>query len=187
MVQVSIAQIRPGEAFLFKNQPFVVMQIRSKHMGRGGAIYRVKMRNLKTGTVLNNAFRPTDKFELIETELQSVSFLYSDKQSAYFMNPRTFEQLSLSLKMIGNSVKFLKEGEIYKLEVVNSEPVGLRLPKKIHRQVIEAPEAVAGNTATGATKWVVIEGGVKIETPLFIKVGDTIVIDTGKGSYVSKG
>ena len=187
MAQVSIAQFKPGEAFLFKNQPFVMIQIRSKHMGRGGAIYRIKMRNLKTGTVLNNAFRPTDKFELIETELQSVSFLYSDKQNAYFMNPRTFDQLSLSLNLIGNSAKFLKEGEIYKLEIVNSEPVDLRLPKKICRQVIESPEAVAGNTATGATKWVVVEGRIKIETPLFVKTGDAIIIDTEKGNYVSKG
>ena len=187
MAQISVAQLRPGEAFLFKNQPFVVVQIRSKHMGRGGAIYRVKMRNLKTGTVLNNAFRPTNKFELIETELQSVSFLYNDRQNAYFMNPRTFEQLSLSLKLIENSAKFLKEGEIYKLEIINSESVGLKLPKKIRRQVIEAPEAVAGNTATGATKWIVVEGGIKIETPLFIKTGDTIVINTEKGNYASKG
>jgi len=187
MAQISIAQIRPGEAFLFKNQPFVVIEIRSKHMGRGGAIYRVKMRNLKTGTVLNNAFRPTNKFELIETELQIVSFLYNDRQNAYFMNSRTFDQLSLSLKVIGDSAKFLKEGEVYKLEIVSGEPVGLKLPKKIRRQVIEASEAVAGNTATGATKWVAVEGGVKIETPLFIKTGDTIVIDTEKGNYVSKG
>jgi len=187
MAQVSVAQLGPGEAFLFKNKPFVVMQIRSKHMGRGGAIYRVKMRNLRTGTVLSNAFRPTNKFELIETELQSVSFLYNDRQNAYFINPRTFEQLNLSLKLIGNSVKFLKEGEIYKLEIISGEPVGLKLPKKICRQVVEAPEAVAGNTATGATKWIVVEGGVKIETPLFIKTGDIIVINTGKGSYVSKG
>jgi len=187
MAQVSVAQLRPGEAFLFKNQPFMVIQIRSKHMGRGGAIYRIKMRNLKTGTVLNNAFRPTNKFELIETELQPVSFLYNDRQNAYFMNPRTFEQLNLSLKLIDNSVKFLKEGEIYKLEIVDGEPVGLKLPKKIRRQVIEAPEAVAGNTATGATKWVIVEGGIKIETPLFIKVDDIIVIDTGKGNYASKG
>ena len=187
MAQVSVAQLKPGEAFLFKNQPFVVLQIRSKHMGRGGAIYRIKMRNLKTGTVLNNAFRPTNKFELIETELQPVSFLYSDQQNAYFMNPRTFDQLSLSLKLIGNSAKFLKEGEIYKLEVVSGELTGLKLPKKIRRQVIEAPEAVAGNTATGATKWIIIEGGVKIETPLFIKTGSTIIINTEKGNYVSKG
>jgi len=187
MSQVSIAQIKPGEAFLFKNQPFMATQIRSKHMGRGGAIYRVRMRNLKTGTILNNAFRPTDKFELIETEWQSASFLYRDRQNAYFMDLSGFTPLSLSLKIIGDSVKFLKEGEIYKLEVVNGEPAGLRLPKKISRQVIEAPEAVAGNTVTEATKWVVIEGGIKIETPLFIETGDIIIINVDKGTYVSRG
>ena len=187
MARVSVAQLKPGDAFVFKGQPFTVIQIRSKHMGRGGAIYRVKMRNLKTGVILNSAFQPTAKFELIEVELQTVAFLYSDGQDFYFMNPKTFEQFSLPLKMIDNSAKFLKGGEKCRLEIVDGQPASLKLPLKIRRRVIEAPEAVAGNTAVGATKRVVIEGGMKIETPLFIKAGDIIVISTESGNYVSKG
>jgi len=144
------------------------------------------MCDLKQGTILTKAFRPTEKFEEVASEILGVNFLYADEEEAYFINPRTFEQLSLSLDKIGEGASLLKEGENYRLRLVDGEPVDLMMPPKIRRRVIEAPEAVRGNTATAATKWVTVEGNVKVETPLFIKENDMIIIDTRTLSYEAK-
>jgi len=186
MSEISVGKLIKGDTFYFNNRPFVVLEVRSKHLGRGGAIYRVKMRDLKQGTVLTKAFRPTEKFEEVASEILGVNFLYADGEEAYFINPRTFEQLSLSLDKIGEGASLLKEGENYRLRLVDGEPVDLMMPPKIRRRVIEAPEAVRGNTATAATKWVTVEGNVKVETPLFIKENDMIIIDTRTLTYEAK-
>lgn len=186
MAKISIADFGPGEAFVFRGDPFVVLSVRAKHLGRGGAVYRTKIKNLKTGTVLEEAFRPTDKFEAVDLSLEMMSFMYRAGDEAFFMHPRTYEQISLPVKKIGSFAPFLKEGENYRLQFIAGEPVGILPPAKIKRQVIDAPEAVAGNTATAATKKVTIEGGLQIDTPLFIKTGDVIIIRIEDKSYVSK-
>ncbi|MDD3532121.1 MAG: elongation factor P [Candidatus Shapirobacteria bacterium] len=186
MAKISIADFKVGEAFIFRGDPFVILSVRAKHLGRGGAIYRTKMKNLKTDATLEEAFRPTDKFETVDLSLETMNFMYRAGDEALFMHPRTYDQISLSLKKIGSFVKFLKEGENYRLQFIADEPVGILPPAKIKRLVIEAPEAIAGNTATAATKKVIIEGGAQIETPLFIKTGDIIIIRTEDEGYVSK-
>ncbi len=186
MSEISVGKLVKGDTFYFDGRPFIALEVRSKHLGRGGAIYRIKMRDLKQGTILTKAFRPTEKFEEVESELLSVDFLYADREEGYFMNPRTFEQLSLDLAKIGEGTSLLKEGETYRLRLIDGEPVDLMMPPKVRRRVIEAPEAVRGNTATAATKWVTIEGGAKIETPLFIKDGDVIIVDTRTLTYEAK-
>ncbi len=186
MPEIAVGKLVKGDAFYFNNRPFIVLEVRSKHLGRGGAIYRVKMRDLKQGTILTKAYRPTEKFEEVESEILPVNFLYADGEEAYFINPRTFEQVSLALDRIGEGAPLLKESENYRLRLVDGEPVDLMMPPKARRRVIEAPEAVRGNTATAATKWVTVEGGVKIETPLFIKENDVIIIDTRTLTYEAK-
>jgi elongation factor P len=155
-------------------------------LGRGGAIYRTKIKNLKTNTILEEAFRPTDKFETVDLSLETMSFMYRAGDEAFFVHPRTYNQIGLSIKKIGDFAKFLKEGENYRLQFIAGEPVGILPPAKIKRRVIQSPEAVAGNTATAATKKVIVEGKIQIETPLFIKTGDKIIIRTEDEAYVSK-
>ncbi len=186
MAQVSIADFKSGEAFIFQGDPVVLLSIRSKHLGRGGAIYRVKIKNLKNGAILEKAFRPTNKFEPVDLSLQTMNFMYQVNGEGFFMDPGTYDQVSLSLKSIGSFAKFLKEGEKYRLQFINDQPVGILPPAKVKRKVVEAPEAVAGNTATAATKKIIIEGGMEIEVPLFIKTSDIIIINTETESYVSK-
>lgn len=186
MAQVSIANFKVGEALIFRDQPYVILSIHSKHLGRGGAIYRTKMKNIKTGTTLEQAFRPTDKFSPVDLTLETVSFMYQSDKEAFFMNPHTYEQTSLPLELIGDFGRFLKEAEGYRLQFIDNQPIGLLPPAKIKRLVIKSPEAVAGNTATSASKKVIVEGNLEIETPLFIKKGDVIIIRTEDGTYVSK-
>ena len=165
----------------------MLLLVRGKHLGRGGAVYRAKMRHLKSGTVLNLSFRPVDKFEMLDFDFRPATFLYQDKEAVHFMDNRSFEQISLPISLVKEVVSLFKEGEVYKIKYIGDEAIGIQLPLKVKRKVLEAPEAVAGNTATAATKMVKIERGIEIETPLFIKKGDTIVINTEKCAYVSKG
>jgi len=187
MAKISIAGFQVGDGLRYQGDPYVLMKVRSKHLGRGGAIYRVKMRNLRTGTILQKAFRPTDKFETINLTSETMIFSYADKDSAYFLHHRTYEQLDLDLEKIGNFNKYLKEGEKYHISFVDGKPIAFNPPQKITRLVVKAPEAVAGNTVNSAGKFVTVEGNTKIETPLFIKKGDKIIIRIEDDSYVSKG
>lgn len=186
VMAISVAELKVGEAFVFQGDPFVVLSVRAKHLGRGGAIYRVRMKNLKSGVILEKAFRPTDKFEPVDLSLGVMTFMYRGGDEAFFMDPRTYDQVSLPVANLGSFADFLKEGEEYRLQFIDDQPVGMLLPAKIKRKVIEAPEAVAGNTATAATKRVVVEGNVEIETPLFVKTGDVIIISTETRSYISR-
>ena len=164
----------------------MLLSVRGKHLGRGGAVYRAKMRHLKTGTVLNLSFRPVDKFEMLDFDFRPATFLYQDKEAVYFMDNRSFEQISLPVSLVKEMTPLFKEGEVYKIKYIDEEAIGVQLPLKVKRKVLEAPEAVAGNTATAATKIVKIEGGIEVETPLFIKKGDVIVINTEKRTYVER-
>ncbi|MDD3679674.1 MAG: elongation factor P [Candidatus Shapirobacteria bacterium] len=186
MTQNSITGFKTGEALIFRGEPFVILSVRTKHLGRGGAIYRTRIRNLKTGTILEKAFRPTDKFETVDLSLQTMSFMYQSEDEVFFMDPQTYDQVSLPIKKIGSFSRFLKEGEKYRLQFIDDQLVGVLPPVKIKRRVIQSPNAVAGNTATSATKRVIVEGDVEIETPLFIKNDDLIIIRTEDGAYVSK-
>jgi len=187
MAKISIASFHVGSGLRYQGNPYVLMKVRSKHLGRGGAIYRVKMRNLKTGTILQKAFRPTDKFEMINLTAETMIFSYADKENAYFLHHRTYEQLDLDLEEVGDFVKYLKEGEKYHINFVDDKPIAFQPPQKITRLVIKAPEAVAGNTVNSAGKIITIEGGARIEAPLFIKKGDKIIIRIEDNTYVSKG
>ena len=185
-MNISITDFKQGQALIFRGEPFVILSIRSKHVGRGGAVYRTKMKNLNTGMTLQKAFRPTDKFESIDLSLEAMNFMYRVDDEVFFINPRSYDQFSLSIKKIGDFARFLKEGEKYRLQFIDGQPVGILPPNKIKRKVIQASQAVAGNTATAATKRVVIEGGIEVETPLFIKTGDMIIVKSEDNAYVSK-
>lgn len=186
MAQVSIAGFKIGEALIYRDEPYLILSIRAKHLGRGGAIYRTKLKNIKSGATLEQAFRPTDKFVPVDLTLETMSFMYQTDDEAFFMNPRTYEQVSLPVENLGDFNRFLKEGEEYRIQFIDNQPIGLLPPPKIKRQVTYSPDAVAGNTATAASKKVIVEGNLEIETPLFIKVGDVIIIRTEDGGYVSK-
>ncbi len=186
MTDISISQLSSGDAFLFHDDPYIILKMRSRHLGRGGALYRVKMRNLKKGNILTETFRPSDKVTTVAVEKRPLNFMYADQDRAYFVDLRTYQQQSMALDKIESFSAFLKEGEKYYLIFLDGEPIDFSPPQKIERCVIKAPKAVAGDTVNAASKKVTIEGGEEISTPLFIKEDDKIVIRTADNSYVEK-
>jgi len=172
---------------LIDNKPCLVISTQHVHMGRGGAILRIKMRNILNNHTLEKTFKGNEKIEGADLQKNKASFLYKDKDRSYFMDNKTYEQLFLSNTQIDKRVDYLKEGQEVETLNFNGEIINIELPSKIELKVISAPAGVKGDTASGnVTKEIILETGLKIQAPLFIKEGDVIKINTETGKYVER-
>jgi elongation factor P len=183
---VSINEIKVGKKIVLESDPYVVLFAQHSKMGRAGAVLRTKLKNLKTGTILNKTFQGADKIEAAEVEKRTIQYLYGDAEFFHFMNIENYEQLDFSKKAIGDCHKFLIEEAEVEAIYFNDQPINIELPIKMAFKVIDAPPSIRGNTANGGTKQVTIETGVTINTPLFIETGDTIRINTETAEYVER-
>lgn len=182
----SVTELRKGTIFVDQNKPYVVLEYRHTKMGRGTANVKVKVRNLKSGTTLEKTFISGASVEEGEVVQKKAQYLYSDDIKLYFMDPKSFEQFSISRKIGESAANFLKEGEEAALVFFKNEPVSLELPLKVGLKVAETPPGEKGDTKQGGTKPAVLETGVKVQVPLFIKVGDTVRVNTETGEYVGR-
>lgn len=172
---------------IFNDEPYVVVEKTFVSPGKGSAFFRTKLKSLKTKNILEFTFKSGERIE--EASLQSVEFqyLYNDGNNFTFMNPRTYEQIIVPEEMLGNFKNFVKEADLYQFYMLDGEPISVRAPQKVTLKVIEAENAVKGNTVSGATKPVKVETGYELQVPLFVKEGDTIIINTETGEYVERG
>lgn len=154
--------------------------------GKGGAVMRTDLKNFKTGKVVQKTFRSGDTFEEIETEYQPAIYLYSDRKSAVFQLKGSNERISFPLEKVENLIQFLKEKTEVSIVFLDEKPININIPIKVELLVVEAPAAIKGNTVSGGIKTVVLETGLKINTPLFIKEGDVLIINTETASYVAR-
>jgi elongation factor P len=184
---LSINDLENGTVVKINDDPYVFMSVRHLHIGRGGSSVQTKLRNLKTGQVLERNFKPSDSFEKVEIEKMKSRFLYESREVYWFDeigNPKN--RFSLSADEIGDGTRFLKPNlEIIAVQYEN-KIISVELPIKVDYKVVEASPAVKGNTAQGGTKIIVIETGAKIATPLFINEGDIIRINTTTGEYAER-
>ncbi len=178
--------IRKGQAINFKFGAWLITEAQFVNPGKGAAFTRCKLRNLRTGQVVENTFKSGEAVELVNLQMQKCQFLYKDHEGYNFMNNDSFEQFSLSDEILGDDGKWLLENtELYAM-YIEGAPVSVQLPPKMDFRVIESPPGLKGDTATGGTKDVKLENGVTIKAPLFIKEGDMVKVNTEDGSYVSK-
>ncbi len=182
----SISDFRRGMAIMFNNDIYLITEFQHVTQSRGRAMVRTKLKNVKTGRVIDNTFRETDKVEAVRLEAREMQYLYSDADNFYFMNTETFEQVPLPAEMVEDQKKFLKEGMTVKVYFNGDTPIISELPTTVDLKVIEAEPAVRGDTAGNVTKWVTLETNARLEVPPFINEGDTIRIDTRTGEYVSR-
>jgi len=179
-------EIKTGRIIKINEEPFVIIKTDHHKMGRGGAVLKIKCRNLINGNVLERTYQGTEKAEEAETETKKANFMYKDKGEVYFMNNTDYEQFSLPLEEIEKSVKFLKEGVDVDVFYFENKPVSISLPIKMNFKVTSAPPGVKGNSAGNVNKQVEIETGALINVPLFINEGDIIKINTDTGEYVER-
>jgi len=183
---IESGDLKKGICIIFRGEPHLVVGKTFVSPGKGSAFTRAKLKNLKTGAVLEFTFKSGEKIEEADVHTIEFQYLYQQGENYFFMNPRTYEQISLSEEMVGNFKNFLKEGETYKIMVLEDQPVCLIPPLKVSLKVIEAEAGAKGNTVTAATKPAKLETGVIVQVPLFIKTGDIITINTETGEYVGR-
>jgi elongation factor P len=179
-------ELRKGATFILDGELYQVLEYQHYKPGRGNAIIRTKIRNLRTGSTIPRNFLSGDRFEEAPVERRTVQYLYEDGDAFYFMDTQTYDQVHMNADMVGDRAGFLKEGMEVTLTVLESEVLDVDLPASIELEVVESELAVAGDTATGASKAITCETGLKVNVPLFINVGDTIRVDTRSGDYLTR-
>ena len=183
---ISTNDLKNGITIEVDGEIFVVMDTQHVKPGKGAAIVKAKLKNLRTGAIFEKTFNAGVKVATARIEKQLMQYLYNMNDTYYFMNMETYEQLELSKDKVGDNAKYLKENlEVY-ITMYDSEVLGLDLPDKVELKVTHTEAAVKGNTTTNALKDATVETGYNVRVPLFIEEGETIIISTEDGKYVSK-
>lgn len=183
---IDVNDLRKGVTFELDGSLFKVLDYSHNKPGRGNATIRIKARNLRTGSTIEKTFQSGERIRDVRLDFHNVQYLYKDGDIYYFMDQETFEQPGIPGELIGESAGFLKEGMEVKLTFYGSEPLDIELPTSVDLKVTEAENAVRGDTATGVTKKVKTETGAIVDVPIFVKMGDTIRVDTRTGEYVTR-
>ncbi len=183
---IDVNNLRKGVTFELDGNLYKVLEYSHNKPGRGNATIRTKIRDMRTGAVIEKTFISGDRVPDVRLEYHQVQYLYHDGDLYHFMDVETYEQPVLNGSMIGDAVNYMTEGLEVKLTLHGNEPIDVELPTSVDMEVVEAEYAVKGDTATGATKSVVTDTGLKVQVPLFVNAGDKIRIDTRTGAYLTR-
>ncbi len=183
---ISVTDLRAGTIFEDEGQVFAVLSYEHIKMGRGSANIKVRVRNVKTGSTIEKSFINGAKVNELRITKKQLQYLYKDDTFAYFMDPISFEQAQVPLKLISEAHKYLKEGETYSVNYLENEPLSLDLPPKMEFTIIETGPNIKGNSASNIYKDATLENDIKTKVPLFVKTGDKVRIDTRTGAYTEK-
>ena len=186
MSMISTNEFKNGVKVMLDGDPCSILENEYVKPGKGQAFNRVKLRNLKTGRVLEKTFKSGDSLEAADALDVELQYLYNDGETWNFMSPTTFEQYSVSAKVLGDSAKWLKEQDICLVTLWNNLPISVTPPIFVTLKVTETDPGLRGDTATGGSKPATLETGAVVRVPLFIDVGDVLKIDTRTGEYMSR-
>jgi len=186
MATYSTNEFKGGLKILIDGDPCSIIENEFVKPGKGQAFNRVKIRNLKTGRVLEKTYKSGESVEAADVVDVELQYLYSDDDALHFMSPQTFEQHAIPKDVVGDVVQWLKEQDAYEVTMWNGEPISISPPNFVTLKVVKTDPGVKGDTATGGSKPATLESGAVIRVPLFINEGDLLKIDTRKGEYVSR-
>jgi elongation factor P len=180
------SEFRNGLKIDFEGEPYLIVYFQHVKPGKGGAFVRTKLKNLKTGAVLEHTFRSGDKVEKPDLEEREMQFMYRMENQFHFMETRTYEQIYLDEEHMGDAANYMIENLPVKVLFYKGEPIGIDLPIFIVLAIAETEPGVRGDTVSGATKPATLESGAVVQVPLFLSVGDRVKVDTRTGSYIER-
>ncbi|NTU66952.1 MAG: elongation factor P [Candidatus Moranbacteria bacterium] len=183
---IGISEIKSGKTIILNGVPFAVLYHEHSKTGRAGSVLRTRLKNLATGAVLEKTFQGAEQVDETEIKKSKAQFTYKEGNDYNFMDTESYEQFSLSKEVLGENVDYLIEGAEVLFLYFNDNPINIELPVKMTFRVTDAPPGIKGNTVSTGGKLVTIETGKKIATPLFVEAGDSIIVNTEKGEYVSR-
>ena len=183
---ISAGEFRNGVTIEYECDIFIILEFQHVKPGKGAAFVRTKIKNLKTGSVVEKTFRPTEKMPRAHIDRMDMQYLYNDGSLYHFMNVETFDQIAVNAEEIGDTLKFVKENDMVKILSYEGEVFGIEPPLFVELEITETEPGFAGNTAQGATKPATVETGATVNVPLFINQGEKIKIDTRTGEYLGR-
>jgi len=181
------ADIAKDIVIRFKGDLYSVVEFQHVNPGKGSAFVRTRLKNVRSGKTVENTFKSGEELDILDVEKKKMQYLFSDATTATFMDQQTYDQVAVPREMIGDRMGYLKEGLDAMIVLFERNPVNIELPKKVAYKVIGADEAVRGDTSAGrVTKQIEVETGLKVQAPIFIKLGETVVVSTETGEYVER-
>jgi len=183
MAKINGNEIRPGNVIEHNDGLWVAVKISHVKPGKGGAFAQVELKNLRTGSKLNERFRSADKVERVRLDQKSQQFLYESDGMLNFMDSETYEQIALPADILGDARPFLQDGMIVKIEYYQAEALSAALPEKVICRVAETEPVIKGQTAAGSFKPAIVDNGERVMVPQHIEIGSRVVVSTIDGSY----
>ncbi|HIS17496.1 MAG TPA: elongation factor P [Candidatus Coprovivens excrementavium] len=183
---ININDIKNGMTIIYDGKLYLVQSFLHVKPGKGAAFMKVKMRNLRTGTIIEETINSNVKVEKAHVDKKKMSYIYNSGTGYVFMDNETYEQIEITEDKLADTKKFLKENLEVQIDFYQGEIIGVTLPEKIEYEVVETTEAVKGNTTNNAQKDATLENGYVVKVPLFITQGEKIIVSTIDGKYSSR-
>ncbi|MEW6166770.1 MAG: elongation factor P [Pseudomonadota bacterium] len=186
MATVSTNEMKAGTKLLIDGDPYSVIDNEYRKPGKGQATNTLKIRNLKTGRVLERTLKSGDTLEVADVEDKDMQYLYSDGEFWTFMDPKTYEQVQAGKEAMAEAAQWLKGEETVRITFWNEVPLVVYAPNTVELTIVETDPGVKGDTATGGAKPAKLETGAVVRVPLFIQQGERIKVDTRTGEYLAR-
>jgi len=182
----STADFKNGFILLLDGELYSLVDFQHVKMGRGGAFVRTKLKNLKTGRVIERTFRSGEKVDEAEIERRTMQYVYPEGEHLIFMDVKSYEQIHAEGTLLPSGLDFLKEGENVTVFFHGETPIGIELPNFVNLTIVSTEPGVRGDTVSGATKRAILETGGAVQVPLFVEQGQKVKVDTRTGQYVER-
>ncbi|MHB0975680.1 MAG: elongation factor P [Candidatus Aquicultorales bacterium] len=183
---ISTNQFKNGMTIEVDGKLYQIVEFQHVKPGKGGAFVRTKLRDIKSGGVVDKTFRAGEKFEQAQMTRRQMQYLYNDGSAFVFMDTESYEQTNLDAAIVGDATKYLKENEVALVVFTDGSPIGVELPTSVELEVVQTDPGVKGDTAQGGTKPATLETGAVVQVPLFIQIGEKIKVDTRTGEYLTR-
>ena len=183
---ISTGELKKGASIELDGKLYSILDYSHIKTGRGSAQVRIKLRDVRSGSIIEQTFQAGTKFTRARVERRDMQYLYNDDQFYYFMNTENFEQIPVSGDKIGDAGKYLKENDLCELVLFGEEVIGVELPMTVELTVVETDPGFKGDTATGGTKPAKLETGLVVQVPLFVDEGTRIRVNTDTGAYIER-
>ncbi|HEX4161058.1 MAG TPA: elongation factor P [Acidimicrobiales bacterium] len=183
---VSTNDLKNGMSLDLPEGLFSVVEFQHVKPGKGGAFVRTKLKNVRSGAVIERTYRADEKLEQAIIDKRDMQFLYRDAADFIFMDTTSYEQMTASPDLLGDAPNYLKEGDSANLQMYNGEIVGVDLPAAVELTVTETEPGIQGDRVSGARKPATLQTGLVVQVPLFVNTGDVIKVDTRSGEYLTR-
>ena len=186
MASYSTSEFRAGLKIMLDGDPYAIVENEFVKPGKGQAFNRVRVRNLKTGRVVEKTFKSGDTVEAADVHDTQMQYLYNDGEHWHFMDQESFEQITADANTVGEAAKWIKEQDICSLTLWNGVPISVEAPNFVVLEITETDPGLKGDTSGGGGKPATLETGAVVRVPLFVQIGERIKVDTRSGEYVSR-